>query len=213
MLRRNGTYLHMDGVGQIDLHALARDKIFACAGLTRHLVNQRNALCLCREQVVVLLRRARQQLFGAGNGNLRVAEHDKCADVEIVSHLAKRQLAFDARDGHRICHAYLSSHFILSHLIIISAGKRKVNCFPPWRTRRFASGVQNSSDFCCFRTAVRNAEQISKNRQVAKKSVSFLWISSYSPALPFAAFFPIIRAELAGTRSPCRVKERKDFSP
>ena len=75
--------------------------------------------------------RARQQLFGAGNGNLRVAEHDKCADVEIVRHLAKRQLAFDARDGHRICHAYLSSHLILSHLIIISAGKRKVNCFPP----------------------------------------------------------------------------------
>ena len=169
VLRCDRVDLHMQRVCQIYLHALARDKIFACAGLTRHLVNQRNALCLGREQVVVLLRRARQQLFGAGNGNLRVAEHDKCADVEIVSHLAKRQLAFDARDGHRICHAYLSSHLILSYLIIISAGKRKVNCFPPWRTRRFASGVQNSSDFCCFRTAVRNAEQITKNRLGSKK--------------------------------------------
>jgi len=86
--RSDGAILHGDGVGHIDLGALTRDEILLRAALTRHLVNEGNGLGLGGEQIVVVqLLRQLEEVAGAGDGQLGVAEHDESADVEVLRHL------------------------------------------------------------------------------------------------------------------------------
>ena len=108
MLRGDGVDVDAERIGQIDLQTLAGDKVGLRAGLARHLVDQGDALGFGREQIIIVLRRAGEQLLRAGHGDLGVAEHDECADVQIVRHLADGQIARDARDRHSMCHSLFS---------------------------------------------------------------------------------------------------------
>ena len=53
ILGRNGLYLNRDGVGHIDLKALARHDIFVDASLPRHFVREGDALGLRRDEDVM----------------------------------------------------------------------------------------------------------------------------------------------------------------
>ena len=64
-----------------------------------------DALGLGGEHVVVAVRRdALQQGGGAGHGELRVAEDDERADVQLVADLAQRQLPLQPGNLHGVCH-------------------------------------------------------------------------------------------------------------
>ena len=95
----------MQRAGHIDLQTLAGDEIFLCAGLASHLVDEGDALGLGREQIIVVLRRPCQQFACTGDGDLRVAEHDERADIQIVGHLAQRQIPVKTGNVHSIFHA------------------------------------------------------------------------------------------------------------
>ncbi|CAN3987081.1 IreB family regulatory phosphoprotein, partial [Dysosmobacter welbionis] len=55
--------------------------------------------------VVIVLRPDQlQKLPGAGHSQLRIAEHDKRADVQVIRHFADGQVPAQARHGHGIRH-------------------------------------------------------------------------------------------------------------
>ena len=95
----------VDGVGHVDLGPLPGDEVLLRAGLAGHLVDQGDGLGLGGEHVVVAVRGdLLQQGLGAGYGELRVAEHDERADVEVVADLAEGELALQAGNAHGISH-------------------------------------------------------------------------------------------------------------
>lgn len=99
----DGLILHMDGVGHIGLGTLPGDEVLLGPGLAGHFVNQGDALGLCGEQIVIAARLQQlQQLPAAGLGQLRVAETDECADIQIVCDLADGQLPLKPGHGHGI---------------------------------------------------------------------------------------------------------------
>ena len=121
--RGDGAVLHGDGVGHIDLGALTRDEILLRAALTRHLVNEGNGLGLGSEQIVVVqLLRQLEEVAGAGDGQLGVAEHDEGADVEVLRHLANGEIADEARNVHGIGHHSGSSFLFLPVIAASAAG-------------------------------------------------------------------------------------------
>ena len=101
--RGDGLIVDRDGVGHVDLGALARDKILFRAALARHLVDEGDGLCLSGEEVIVVDALGElQELFRAAHGQLRVAEHDESTDIKIVRYLADGKVAVKTRDMHRI---------------------------------------------------------------------------------------------------------------
>ena len=93
----------MDGVGHIDLGSLPGDKVLLRAGLAGHLVDQGNALGLGSKDVVIAVGGNQlQQLPGAGHSQLRVAEADERADVQVVRDPADGQFPFQAGNFHGI---------------------------------------------------------------------------------------------------------------
>ena len=116
---RNRLDIHADGIGHINLHTLARDNILAAA-LARHLIAERDTLCLCGDNNI-MLGSFLQQLSGRFFGDLYVAEHDKRCDIEMFINLAQRQLALTAGDGHFVCTRHVKPFLILCHMILIHA--------------------------------------------------------------------------------------------
>ena len=97
--------LRLAELAHLAVHALARDEIRLRAALPRHLVDERNALGLRGQKIIVILGRPLEKLARAGHRDLGVSEEDERADVEIVRHLADRQIAGHAGYGHSMCHA------------------------------------------------------------------------------------------------------------
>ena len=95
----------MDGVGHIDLGALAGNEILLCTGLAGHLMDEGDGLRLGGEHIVIAVRRnCVQQRFGAGHCQLGVAEHDERADIELVADLTEREFPLQSGDLHSIRH-------------------------------------------------------------------------------------------------------------
>lgn len=81
------------GSGIYALGPFRAEKYFFAPGLAGHLMNQGDALGLRRQHVVIVLRRDQlQKLPGAGHSQLRIAEHDKRADVQVIRHFADGQV-------------------------------------------------------------------------------------------------------------------------
>ena len=94
--RSDGLILHNNGLFHIQLRALARGDIFFAA-LAAHLIGQRDAFCLCRDDNIKF-RQLFQKGLCTGDGKLYIAEHDKGRNVHFFIHRAQRQLPFQARD-------------------------------------------------------------------------------------------------------------------
>ena len=86
-------------------HKVSCHKIFLVAGKACHFVDQRDALGLGGDHVIVrgdLL----QQSLGAGGGQLGVTEDDEGADHQLVGQGAEGEGAVTARDGHVVVHLF-----------------------------------------------------------------------------------------------------------
>ena len=113
----DGLVIDRNGVGHIDLGALARDEILLRAALARHLMDEGDGLCLGGEEIVIVDPGGKlQKLLRAANGQLRVAKHDERADIKIVRHLADGKVAVKTRDVHRISRHKEEAPFAFSHL-------------------------------------------------------------------------------------------------
>ena len=105
--RGDGLIRHGDGIGHIDLGALAGDKVLLRAALAGHFVDEGDALCLGGKEVVILdALQPLEHFSGGGHGDLRVAEADERADIQIIIYLADGKLALQTGDGHGICHCH-----------------------------------------------------------------------------------------------------------
>ena len=89
----DGLDLHLKHAGHVRLRALARKEVLLRAALPRHFVQQGDRLRFGGDDVVIF-RSALEQLRRTVDSQLDVAEHNKCADVEVVSDLAERQITF-----------------------------------------------------------------------------------------------------------------------
>ena len=105
--RRDGAHLDLKNARHIGLRALAGQEILLRARLARHLIKQGNGLGFGGDEVIVL-RRALQKLRRAVDRELDIPEHDEGADIELVSHAAKRQFALESGDVHLVCHFHSS---------------------------------------------------------------------------------------------------------
>ena len=106
--RGDGLDVHLEHAGHIGLGAFAGEEVLIRAALAGHFIQQRDRLGFRCDQIIVL-GSALEQLGGAVNGKLHIAEHDECADVQVVRHLAQGQLAFQAGNVHLVSHFFDSS--------------------------------------------------------------------------------------------------------
>ena len=93
--------LDLKYAGHIELRTLAGDEISLIARKTRHLVRERNALCLGGDYVIVFGSAVKQR-FCAGCGKLGVSEYDESADIDVFVERAERQIALEAGDIHGV---------------------------------------------------------------------------------------------------------------
>ena len=103
----DGADLDLEHAGHIGLCALAGEEILLRAGLPGHLIEQGYRLGLRGDEVVVF-RGALQKLRRTVDRELDIPEHDEGADIELVSHAAKRQFALESGDVHLVCHFHSS---------------------------------------------------------------------------------------------------------
>ena len=79
-------------------------------------MNEGNRLGLGGKEVIVIDATGElEKLFRAAHGQLRVAEHDECANIKIVRHLANGKVAVKTRDVHRISRHKKEAPFAFLH--------------------------------------------------------------------------------------------------
>ena len=100
MVGRDGFHLDLDRIRHVRLDALTCNNVLTAAD-ARHLVSQRNALRLRRDDDVVLRALFHQRFCGL-LGDLYIAEHNKTGNIQRIADRADRQLAFAAGDRHLI---------------------------------------------------------------------------------------------------------------
>ena len=102
----------------IQLNRLARDQIAFVSKLARHLVHERDALRLGRNEHIVG-RQLFNQLRSAGLGQLHVSEDNERGDVQTVAHAANGQVAFESRHLERVGMVGFDVDMHAGHLYIL----------------------------------------------------------------------------------------------
>ena len=108
LFRRDGVDVYLEYTGHIELRRLSGKEILVLAALTRHLMDQRDALCLGGNHVIIFRRLLQKRRCGLYR-QLNIPENHKCANIKVIRDLADRQISLYACDCHRVMHGTYSS--------------------------------------------------------------------------------------------------------